>query len=153
MVPEQLSPSSSEPESAGNSASMSVPTKRQRSARLTLAQAILVLEALAALFAIVAVSGLQRAGAIDVPAWFVWVAIATGVVMALASGVQKRTWGKALGWVVQIPAIAGFAITPAIGAVGLTFAVVFAIAVRLGRTIDREREIRRSGSESSDPQK
>ena len=151
MVPEQLSPSSSEPESAGNSASMSVPTKRQRSARLTLAQAILVLEALAALFAIVTVSGLQRAGAIDVPAWFVWVAIATGVVMALASGVQKRTWGKALGWVVQIPAIAGFAITPAIGAVGLTFAVVFAIAVRLGRTIDRERETRRSGSESSDP--
>ena len=151
MGSEHSSPVSAESESVDNSTSMSVPTKRQRPARLTLAQAILVLEALAALFAIVAVSGLQRAGAIDVPAWFVWVAIATGVVMALASGVQKRTWGKALGWVVQIPAVASFAITPAMGAVGLTFAVVFAIAVRLGRTIDRERETRRSGSESSDP--
>jgi len=120
-----------------------VEPKVQRSALVIFTQTTLLLEALATFFAALVVWGLGNADVIDVSPGFVWVAgsaLAAG--FALASARASARWGRWLGWVLHAPLIAGGFLVPTIAFVGVMFLGVYAIGVRWGSRIDRERLLR-----------
>ncbi len=114
--------------------------REPRSARLTLAQSILALEAFAALFASAFLAGLAATGKVGAHPGAIW---ATGAATALAfiaaTGVQARRGGTTLGWILQLPMLAAWFASPAIGVVGAMFVVLWYFALRIGGRIDRER--------------
>ena len=116
--------------------------KPQRSALVIFTQTTLLLESLATFFAALVVWGLGKADVINVSPGFVWVsgaALAAG--FALASSRASARWGRWLGWALQVPLIAGGALVPAIAFVGVMFLFVYAVGVRWGSRIDRERAL------------
>lgn len=117
--------------------------KPQRSALVIFTQTTLLLESLATFFAALVVWGLGRGEVIDVSPGLVWVAgasLAAG--FALASSRASARWGRWLGWGLHAPLIAGGVLVPAIAFVGVMFLCVYAVGVRWGSRIDRERLLR-----------
>ena len=105
-------------------------------------QTTLLLESLATFFAALVVWGLGKAEVINVSPGFVWVtgaALAAG--FALASSRASARWGRWLGWALHAPLIAGGVLVPAIAFVGVMFLCVYAVGVRWGSRIDRERAL------------
>lgn len=114
--------------------------KPQRSALVIFTQTTLLLESLATFFATLVTWGLSRAGEVDVSAGFVWVAgTALAAGFALASSRASSRAGRWLGWALHGPLIAAGFLVPAIAAVGIMFLAVYALGVRWGGRIDRER--------------
>ncbi|WP_430867149.1 DUF4233 domain-containing protein [Demequina aurantiaca] len=114
--------------------------KPQRSATLTFAQAVLGLQALAALFATLVTWGLSRTTEVSLSTGWIW---GGGVLLMVAlfyiAGKQKLRWGRIAGWVLQIPMIVAGLIVPAIAVIGVMFLVLWIMGLRLGGRIDRER--------------
>ncbi|WP_062208172.1 DUF4233 domain-containing protein [Demequina oxidasica] len=114
--------------------------KPQRPATLTFTQAVLGLQALAALFATLVTWGLSRTTEVSLTAGWIW---AGGAVLMVAlfyvAGKQKQRWGRVAGWILQIPMIAAGVILPAIAVIGVMFLVLWIMGLRIGGRIDRER--------------
>ena len=126
------------------------PAKPQRSARLVFTQAVLFLEAFAALFAVLAIYGLSRAGVVDIAAGWLWPAgLGLAVALALAAGMQARPGALVLGSVLQAPMLAAVVVSPPVAVVGVMFVVLWVTAIRLGGRIDRERAERNTGESST----
>ena len=122
--------------SAREPASPSTP----RSAALTLGQAILVLEALAVLFATSLLSGLARVAEESHSRGAIWgVGLTVIAALAVAAGGLGRPWGRALGWVLQAPMIGAAVVSIPVAAVGVVFLGLWIAALRIGDRIDRER--------------
>jgi hypothetical protein len=70
-------------------------------------------------------------------------ALATGLGLALAclllAGMLRAEWAYALGWAVQVAAIALGALVPMMFFLGAVFALLWGTAYFLGRRIERER--------------
>ena len=114
--------------------------RRQRPALVVFTQTTLLLESLATFFAMLVTWGLGRASVVDVSTGAVWVAgSALAASFAFASGRANTRWGRILGWVLHIPLVAGGLWVPAIAFVGLMFLGLYALGVRLGARIDKER--------------
>lgn len=112
----------------------------QRPARLVFTQAVLTLQAFAALFATLAVAGLTRGGTVDAPSGAIWGAgLGLFVALLLASGMQSRRGGTAVGSVLQVPMLAAGVYSLPVTFVGGMFVVLWVTALRLGGRIDRER--------------
>lgn len=112
----------------------------QRPAKLIFKQAVLGLQALAALFAATFVAGMANAGAVEASAAAIWgLGLWLVVMLGYAAGQQKKRWGEWLGWALQAPLILGFLIDPAIAIIGVMFLALWITALRLGGRIDRER--------------
>jgi hypothetical protein len=106
-----------------------------RSPRRTLAAATLSLEAFVVFFAgLVAkdLSGLSAGAALGL---FSGLAVAC----LLTAGLLRRSWGYALGWIIQGAAIASAVWVPVMSALGVVFAALWAISLREGARIERER--------------
>ena len=114
--------------------------KALRSAKLTFTQAILGLEALAALFATTFVAGMANAGAVEASAGAIWgLGLWLVLMLGYAAGQQRKPWGVWLGWGLQAPLILGFFIDPAITIIGVIFLALWIAALRIGGRIDSER--------------
>jgi hypothetical protein len=115
-------------------------TSAPRSAALTLGQAILSLESLAALVATSLVSGLARASEGDASHGTIWgVGLVVVAALALAAGTLRRPRGRVLGWALQAPLIAAGAVSIPVAIVGVVFLGLWIAALRIGDRIDRER--------------
>lgn len=99
--------------------------------------AVLSLEAVVVILAIPVVAVV---GTIPVP---VWAAIVGGLALAVALLVVARSlarpWAVPAGWVLQVLIIATGILAPAMFIVGGIFAVLWGVAVRLGRQVDEGR--------------
>jgi hypothetical protein len=68
-----------------------------------------------------------------------WIGLGLTVACLVTAGLLRRSWAYALGWAVQVAAILlGFEVS-AMFALGVIFLALWITAVRLGRTIDRDR--------------
>lgn len=117
------------------------PAKRpQRPALLVFTQVTLLLEAFVALFAVLALWGLARAGEVQIPPALLWGA-GFGLVALLgwAAGQQGTPRGRLIGWLLQAPMLAAGFVLPAIAVIGAVFLAIWILGVRLGSKIDRER--------------
>lgn len=123
--------------------------KPQRPARLVFTQAVLGLQAFAALFATVFVVGMANAGVVEASTGAIWgLGLWLVVMLGYAAGQQKKPWGEWLGWALQLPLILGFFIDPAIAIIGIMFLALWITAIRLGGRIDRERAERIEAAEA-----
>lgn len=98
----------------------------------------------------VVVFGLALPGMVlvdDVPLTPALAAVLAGAVLALAASAGlKRSWGHALGWVVQVVGIAMGLLTAMMYAVGIVFAVIWVTSMVLGRRIETHRHAGSSGT-------
>ncbi|MDN5857097.1 MAG: DUF4233 domain-containing protein [Pseudonocardia sp.] len=63
------------------------------------------------------------------------------VAMVLAAGVQRRPWGLAVALLLQVAMIvAGFLLVPALGVMGVVFAVVWALLLWMRSEVTRRRQ-------------
>lgn len=87
----------------------------------------------------------------DVP---VGAALAVGLGLMAAclvvAGLLRREWGYALGWVIQLWAIALGVVVPIMFVLGPVFALLWGTAYLLGRKIERERAAASLGVEGHD---
>lgn len=60
-----------------------------------------------------------------------------GVAMIVASGLQRRPWALGLNLTLQVLAVAGFFIHPALGVMGLMFAALWAYLMYLRRDVQQ----------------
>jgi hypothetical protein len=68
-----------------------------------------------------------------------WIGLGLTVACVVTAGLLRRTWAYSVGWAIQGAAVVlGFEIG-AMFALGVIFLVLWITAVRLGRTIDRDR--------------
>jgi hypothetical protein len=68
-----------------------------------------------------------------------WIGLGLTVACVVTSALLRHAWAYYLGWAIQVAAIAlGFEIT-AMFALGAIFLLLWLTAVRLGRTIDRDK--------------
>ena len=80
-----------------------------------------------------------------------WTGLGLAVACLVAAGLLGRPWGYSLGWAIQAAAIAlGFVVT-AMFALGAIFLALWITAVRLGRTIDRDRVARATPAPDGGP--
>ena len=105
-----------------------------RSPRRMLAAATLSLEAFVVFFAgLVAkdLSDLSTGAALG---------LFSGLALAclLTAGLLRRPWGYWLGWVIQAAAVASGVWVPVMVVLGLIFAVLWVVALRVGGRIERE---------------
>ena len=114
--------------------------RRKRPAKPQFAQTMLIFEALCVFFATLVAYGLRIAD----PAW-IW-GIGGGLTLALLviSGFVGRRGGYVAGWIAQVWVVAGALVLPAIARdvaliVAVVFIVLWAVSLRLGERIDRER--------------
>lgn len=111
-----------------------------RSARRQFTATILGLESMVVVFATLVAFGLRAA-----PAGVVWtVGGALTASLVLAAGLQGKPGGLVVGSVLQVPVLLGGLLLPQAASslmvvVGVVFAVLWVVAVRLGTRIDRER--------------
>jgi len=125
--------------------------KPQRSALLVFTQATLMLQAFAALFAVLTLWGLARAGEVSIPPAVLWaVGFLVVALLALAAGQQHLRRGRILGWILQIPMLVAGLILPAIAVIGAVFLAIWITGVRLGAKIDRERAERAAAQAAAD---
>ncbi|MFP5360905.1 MAG: DUF4233 domain-containing protein [Actinomycetes bacterium] len=112
----------------------------QRSATLVFTQAVLALQALAVLFAVLVLWGLTRAGELDLPAWLLWGGgLGFVILLGYAAGKQGRRWGRWLGWFLQVPMLVAGLAESTIAVIGVMFLALWITGLRLGGRIDRER--------------
>lgn len=124
--------------------------KKPRSARLVFTQAVLGLQAFAALFATTFVVGMSNAQFVKASPGAIWgLGLWLVLMLGYAAGQQKKPWGVWLGWVLQAPLILGFFIDPAIAIIGVMFLVLWITALRLGGRIDHERAERDAAAEAA----
>ena len=109
--------------------------RRKRPAKPQFTQTILILEAVVVFFATLVAYGLRLAE----PAAIWWVGGVLSVVLILLSGMMSRPGGDVAGSVVQVPVLAVGFFVPMMFVVGGIFVVLWAVALRLGGRIDRER--------------
>ncbi|WP_425861796.1 DUF4233 domain-containing protein [Arthrobacter sp. TWP1-1] len=107
--------------------------KKLRSTKMMFASVVLMLEAFVALFLGLALFGIHDKN----PAYLV-VAAVLAVLMILACGVIRKTWGIAFGWLLQLALIAGGFWEPSMFIVGVLFTVAWWYALNGGAKIDRE---------------
>jgi len=68
-----------------------------------------------------------------------WIGLGLTVACIVTAGLLRRAWAYSLGWAIQVAAIAlGFQVG-AMFALGAIFLLLWLTAVRLGRTIDRDK--------------
>jgi hypothetical protein len=68
-----------------------------------------------------------------------WIGLGLAAACVVTAGLLRRSWAYYLGWAIQVAAIVlGFEIG-AMFALGAIFLVLWLTAIRLGRTIDRDR--------------
>ncbi|WP_084129866.1 DUF4233 domain-containing protein [Demequina sp. NBRC 110055] len=121
-------------------AEASAAPKKQRSASLVFRQTVLLCEAFTMFFATLLGYGLVRGGLVDATMTQILVGgLALTVLMGWASGVQKRSWGIWVGWLMQLPLLAAGVVDTAITIMGVVYLIVWIVGVRLGGRIDRER--------------
>jgi hypothetical protein len=115
-------------------------SRPQRPATLVFTQTTLLLEAFVALFAVLTLWGLARAGQVDVSPAALW-GFGFGFValLAWAAGQQAKPRGRIIGWLLQAPMILAGLVLPAIAVIGIVFLAIWITGVRLGAKIDRER--------------
>ncbi len=115
-------------------------SRPQRSALAIFTQTTLLLESLATFFATLVTWGLSRGGTVDIAPGVIWLAgMMLAALFALASARASARWGRWLGWALHLPLIAGGFWVPSIAFVGIVFLGVYALGVRWGARIDRER--------------
>jgi hypothetical protein len=68
-----------------------------------------------------------------------WIGLGLTVACIVTAGLLRRAWAYALGWAIQVAAIALGVQVGAMFALGAVFLLLWLTAVRLGRTIDRDR--------------
>ena len=106
-----------------------------RSPRRGMCAAVLCLEAITI--------GLSTPVMISVSDVATGTAVATGLGLALAclllAGMLRGEWAYALGWLIQVAAIALGLLVPLMFFLGAVFAALWAAAYFLGRKIERER--------------
>jgi len=79
-----------------------------------------------------------------------WSGLGLCVACLLTAGLLRRRWAYALGWAIQVGALAlGFQVA-AMFALGAIFGLLWLTAVRLGATIDRDRAVAEAERESAD---
>lgn len=61
--------------------------------------------------------------------------IGLAVILVLLSGLQGRSWAIWVNLAVQLVPVAGFAVYPGIGIIGVLFAVVWAVIAYLGAEV------------------
>lgn len=111
------------------------PGRPKRPAKPQFASTILVLEAVLVLFAALTAFGLD-----SVPPGVLWpVAGALFLVLVVLSRLVTAPGGYVAGSVAQVVVIACGVAIPLMYALGLLFAVLWFVALRLGGRIDRER--------------
>ncbi len=117
----------------------------RRSARVQFASATLVLEACAVLFATLGAYGLRTVPSVwpagQVPTGgAIWLAGgALAVVLVVLSRLVAGPGGVVAGSLGQLPVLAIGIVVPFAFVVGAVFVVMWVVALRLGRRIDRER--------------
>jgi hypothetical protein len=128
-----------------------VPARPQRPATLVFTQTTLLLQAFAALFAVLTLWGLARAEVVDVSPAALW-GFGFGFValLAWAAGQQAKPRGRAIGWALQLPMLVAGLVLPAIAVIGLVFLAIWITGVRLGGRIDRERAERAAAAASGE---
>lgn len=101
--------------------------------------------ALEAIVVILAIPVVAVVGTVSLPAWL---AIAGGIALALALVVVARyvtrPWAIPVGWALQALVIACGLLAPPLLIVGGIFAILWGVAIRLGRQAD---EARAAGAE------
>lgn len=76
-----------------------------------------------------------------VSTWVAGVAVGAAAVLALvAARALRLPWGHALGWLVQVAAVALGLLTSMMYAVGIIFAVIWATSMVLGRRIEQRQD-------------
>lgn len=109
--------------------------RAQRSAQVIFCTTVLALEAFVVLFATLVGIGLDLADAA-----IVWSVGGAGVLVCLVlAGLAKRRIGVILGSVVQGLLIAAGFLIPMMFTIGIIFAIIWVVALRLGHRIDVER--------------
>jgi uncharacterized protein DUF4233 len=63
------------------------------------------------------------------------VIVVLGVLMIVASGLQRRSWGLGLALALQVATIASGLLVPALGVLGLMFALVWAFLLYLRKVV------------------
>jgi len=110
-------------------------TERERSPRRGMCAAVLFLEAI--------VLGLTTPVMISINSVAHGTALAVGVglcvVCVVLSGLLRHRWAYAVGWAVQIAAVALGFVVPLMFVLGAIFALLWGMADGLGRKIERER--------------
>jgi len=109
--------------------------RRKRPAKPQFTQTILVLEAVLVFFATLVAYGLRLAPTATI--W--WVGGALALLLILLSGFVSRPGGYVAGSVAQVLVLAGGFWVPMMFVIGAIFVVLWAVALRLGGRIDRER--------------
>ncbi len=112
----------------------------------SMAAAILVLEAI--------VLGLTTPVLISLSDVGTGTAVSVGLGLAVAcvlvAGLLRRPWGYAVGWLIQVCAVALGLLIPMMFLLGAIFAGLWAGAVFLGRKIERERAAYDAPGDASD---
>ncbi|MFL6155573.1 MAG: DUF4233 domain-containing protein [Marmoricola sp.] len=68
-----------------------------------------------------------------------WIGLGLTVACLLVAGLLRMRWAYALGWAIQVAAIALGTLAPAMYVLGTIFGVLWLTAYRLGTTIDRDK--------------
>lgn len=118
-----------------------IPGPAPRSAALTLGQSILALEAFVGLFAAAYLASTPVATGAEVrrpgPVWGIGVVLV--VAFVVAAGAQRRSWGRPVGRILQVPMLAAAVVSIPVAVVGRGFVALWFTALRIGNRIDRER--------------
>ena len=118
---------------ASDTAAPAAPT--QRSAQVVFCTTVLALEAFVVFFAALVGIGLDLAD----PA-LVWTIGGAGALVCLVvAGLVRRRIGLILGSVIQVLLIAAGVVIGMMYVIGVIFAIIWIVALRLGRRIDVER--------------
>lgn len=111
--------------------------KKLRSTKMMFASVVLMLEAFVALFLGLALFGLKDKN----PVYLIAGAV-LAVLLILACGAVRKSWGVAVGWILQLMLIAGGFWEPSMFVVGVLFAIAWWYALFAGARIDRENVVR-----------
>lgn len=122
--------------------------RKRRSIRVMFASTVLGLEAFVAFFATLVIFGLR---AREFPQPVILIAgIALSAVLVAACAFLTRSWGPAVGWVLQLVLIATGFLEPMMFVIGVLFALAWWYALRVGWRLDRENAARDRQQEAWD---
>lgn len=115
--------------------------RKPGSVRVMFAATTLLMEAFVVFFGMLAVYGLWGPGHPGRTALLIG-GLALAALFAVASGLQRRSWGPALGWVLQGILLATGFLLPTMFVLGAVFVACWWYALRAGRRLDREKRAR-----------
>lgn len=108
--------------------------------------------ALEAIVVILAIPVVIVVGTVPVPPWL---GISCGVILAVALVVLARyvtrPWAIPVGWVLQVLVVATGILAPAMFIVGGLFALLWGVAIKLGRQVDQAQDGQDGSADSSPP--